>query len=128
MLEFYSPCFYHLVFTKLCPFLQILKRITIIPHFLFCGQLLFLAFYSFWVFEIDKIFGENMLFRYLKWLGKNVTWIYIIQWIFIGNTATEVYKTVSSPLYLICAYVIVLLISSSLAYLILKFREKTKAS
>jgi uncharacterized membrane protein len=88
----------------------------------------FLAFYSFFVFEIDKKFGENILFRYIKWLGKNVTMIYIIQWILTGNTATEVYKTVSSPLYLVSAYVIVLLISSSLAYLLLHFIKKTKAS
>jgi uncharacterized membrane protein len=89
----------------------------------------FLAFYSFFVFEIDKIIGDTILFRYIKWLGKNVTLVYVIQWIITGNTATEIYKTVSSPLYLVFAFVIVLLISSVLAYLILKFpAKKTTAS
>lgn len=39
--------------------------------------------------------GDTMVFRYLKWLGKNVTVIYIIQWLLIGNIATSLYKTQS---------------------------------
>ena len=45
----------------------------------------FLAFYSYFIFQADDIFGENKFFKYLKWLGKNVTMIYVIQWIITGN-------------------------------------------
>ena len=90
--------------------------------------ILFLAFYSFFVFEIDKLFGNFLLMKYLKWLGKNVTLIYVIQWIVTGNTATEVYKTISSPLYLALSFVLVLCVSSAATYLILKIKEKITIS
>lgn len=75
--------------------------------------LVFLSFYSLFMNEINHFAGRFILFRYLKWLGENVTFIYIIQWIIIGNTATEIYKTVSSPLCLVIYFVAVLLIASS---------------
>lgn len=31
--------------------------------------------------------------RYLKWLGRNVTSAYVLQWLLIGNIATEIYRT-----------------------------------
>ncbi len=87
----------------------------------------FLAFYSFLVFELNKLLGASKISNYLKWLGKNVTLVYAIQWIITGNTATEIYKTISSPYYLISAYVIILAASSLLTYLILKVKEKSTA-
>ena len=30
---------------------------------------------------------------FLKWLGKNITLFYIIQWLIIGNIATAIYQT-----------------------------------
>ncbi|MES2140400.1 MAG: heparan-alpha-glucosaminide N-acetyltransferase domain-containing protein [Bacteroidota bacterium] len=83
----------------------------------------FLFFYSFFINEIDKRFGTIILFVYLKWLGKNITIVYIIQWIIIGNSATEIYKTVSDPLYLALWFASVLLVSSGICYWWLKIRE-----
>lgn len=37
-------------------------------------------------------FSENLLLNYIRWLGKNVTIVYIFQWIIIGNIATYLYK------------------------------------
>lgn len=37
-------------------------------------------------------FSENLLVNYIRWLGKNVTIVYIFQWIIIGNIATYLYK------------------------------------
>lgn len=38
---------------------------------------------------------ETKLSRWVEWLGINVTAAYVIQWLFTGNIATEVYKTQS---------------------------------
>lgn len=83
----------------------------------------FLFFYSFFINEIDKIFGSGILFLYLKWLGKNITIVYIIQWIIIGNIATEIYKTVSNPLHLLLWFASVLFISSGICYSWIKIKE-----
>ena len=86
--------------------------------------LAFLAFYGFFVNETDKFLGNTVLFKYLKWLGKNVTVIYVIQWIIIGNTATEIYKTVSSPLYLLFWFFGILLVTSGVGYGVVRVGEK----
>ncbi|MCE9537948.1 MAG: heparan-alpha-glucosaminide N-acetyltransferase domain-containing protein [Bacteroidetes bacterium] len=83
----------------------------------------FLFFYSFFINEIDKRLGATILFIYLKWLGKNITIVYIIQWVIIGNIATEIYKTVSDPLYLLLWFASVLLISSGICYSWIKIKE-----
>jgi hypothetical protein len=83
----------------------------------------FLFFYTFFINQIDKILGGTILFVYLKWLGKNITIVYIIQWIIIGNIATEIYKTVSNPFYLLLWFASVLLISSGICYSWIKIKE-----
>lgn len=84
---------------------------------LFCiWVILFLTFYSFFIHEMNKAIGNSLVLNYLKWLGKNVTAIYIIQWLIIGNIATELYKTVSSPWHLTGYFFSVLLVSSITIY------------
>ena len=83
---------------------------------------LFLAFYSLFINEINKLIGDTMLFKYLKWLGKNVTLIYVIQWIIIGNLATTIYKTISNPLNLLFYFIGILILSSGVGYLLLKIK------
>ena len=41
----------------------------------------------------EKSAGNTITFRYVKWLGVNVTSVYFVQWLIIGNIATAVYKT-----------------------------------
>jgi len=86
--------------------------------------LVFLAFYGYFMNEINRFAGEFVLFRYIKWLGKNVTIIYVLQWILIGNTATEIYKTVSSPPYLLAYFAAALAIASGVCYSLLFLKEK----
>lgn len=93
----------------------------------FLWTLLFLAFYGFFANEINKLIGNTMVLNYIKWLGRNVTAMYFIQWVIIGNIATEVYKTVSSPLYLVVAYLAILLVSSALCWMYLKTRKPKEA-
>lgn len=43
----------------------------------------------------EKAAGDTIVLRYVKWLGINVTTVYIFQWLIIGNIATSIYKTQS---------------------------------
>ena len=55
-----------------------------------------LAFLAWWVLLIDEIstyFSRILPFRYLQWIGKNVTVFYVVQWLIIGNIATAIYQT-----------------------------------
>jgi uncharacterized membrane protein len=83
----------------------------------FLWMIVFLSLYSTCVHAI------TMLFTYLTWLGKHVTLIYIIQWIIIGNMATEIYKSITSPLYLASCFVGVLGASSGICYIALWLKE-----
>ena len=38
---------------------------------------------------------KNIIDKYLRFLGRNITVIYILQWIIIGNIATAIYRTQS---------------------------------
>ena len=44
---------------------------------------------------VEKASGNTIVFRYVRWLGVNVTTVYIFQWLIIGNIATLIYKTQS---------------------------------
>ena len=90
----------------------------------FLWTILFLAFYSLFVNEINTITGNFFIVKYVKWLGGNVTIVYVIQWILIGNIATEIYKTISSPLYLVISYLLILIVASCLTYLFIRMKEK----
>ncbi|MDP3434495.1 MAG: acyltransferase family protein, partial [Bacteroidota bacterium] len=43
-------------------------------------------------FVVQK-FSEFPIIVFLRWLGKNITAFYIIQWLIIGNIATAIYQT-----------------------------------
>lgn len=94
----------------------------------FLWVIVFLSVYSVCVHAITEHIGTTitMLFRYLTWLGKHVTLIYIIQWIIIGNMATDIYKSITSPLYLALCFVGVLGASSGICYVMLKLKELLK--
>ncbi len=83
----------------------------------FLWVILFLSFYSFFINEIEKKFGNSIVFKYIKWLGKNITMVYVIQWIIIGNIATEIFKTVASPSILFLCFLAVTGVSSGICYL-----------
>ena len=86
--------------------------------------LFFLGFYSYFVNKINNVFGQNILLRYVKWLGQHVTIIYVLQWVMIGNMATSIYKTVASPLYLAISFIVVVIASSTLCFVYLKIRNR----
>lgn len=46
-----------------------------------------------------KKFPKTYLGDFLKWLGKNITLFYVIQWLIIGNISTAIYQTQSINSY-----------------------------
>lgn len=44
-------------------------------------------------------FRRNGLEKLLAWMGRNITVIYVIQWLIIGNIATAIYQTQSLKLF-----------------------------
>jgi uncharacterized membrane protein len=86
--------------------------------------IVFITFYSIFIDEVGNKFGNSFIMKYVKWLGENVTIIYVIQWILIGNFATEIYKTVSQPMHLFYYYLAAMVLSSICAYLFLKLRAR----
>lgn len=88
--------------------------------------IVFMAFYGFLAGELNRLLGSTLFFRYLRWLGKNVTLIYIIQWIIIGNIATAVFRSIASPWLLLLSFAAILTIASLLTFVIEKFRKPAR--
>lgn len=61
---------------------------------------------------IHNHYESTRAMQFLRWLGKQVTPAYIIQWLFIGNIATAVYKTQS--LYQVSGWFLLILIFTGL--------------
>lgn len=49
-------------------------------------------------FLLNK-FPNTYIGNFLKWLGKNITLFYVIQWLIIGNISTAIYQTQSIDKY-----------------------------
>ncbi|TXT32874.1 MAG: putative membrane protein, partial [Chitinophagaceae bacterium] len=54
----------------------------------FIWVIAFVMGHAFFVNEINHYLGNTIVFKLIRWMGKNVTIIYIIQWIIIGNIST----------------------------------------
>ncbi len=53
----------------------------------------FMLLYVLLMNAITKEFGNSLSIKYISWVGKNVTLIYVVQWLIIGNIATAIYQT-----------------------------------
>jgi len=84
--------------------------------------LLWLSGYWLIVKQLNFYFGTNKIFIYLRWLGKNVTLAYIIQWVIIGNIGTSVFRTFNIYYSLISFVIITAIVSIIVFYL----EDKTK--
>jgi len=89
----------------------------------FLWVIVFIAFYAYFAHEIENVLGSTVIFKFIKWLGKNVTLVYIIQWIIIGNIATAIYRSITSFWLLLLCFSAVLAISTLLAFLMEKFQK-----
>jgi hypothetical protein len=94
----------------------------------FIWTIAFLAFYSYFVNEVEIQLKNNIVVKYVEWLGRNVTLTYFLQWIIIGNIATTIFKTMSSPAQLVFSFIGVLFAVSIACALILKAKKILKGS
>ena len=98
------------------------KIITDLPSyyhhqvFLFAWMLVFLVVFTWLAEKLESISGKSPVMIYVKWLGENVTAVYVIQWLIIGNIATAIYKT-QGMMAIMMWFVAILLLSSVAAYL-----------
>lgn len=91
----------------------------------FCAwTIAFLLFYSYFINEINLYFNQFKLLKFIAWLGTHVTIIYIIQWIIIGNIATEIYKTINEPYILITYYISILIACIVITRLYLEIKKR----
>ena len=92
----------------------------------FLWVIMFLSFYIYFINQLNNLIKNNFIVNYFKWLGKHVTLIYVIQWVLIGNMATQIYKTISSPIHLLICFFVIIFVSSGLTYFGLLLRAKYK--
>lgn len=59
----------------------------------FAWMVMFISGYIMLVHLVEENSGKHIVTRLMKWIGKNVTIIYIMQWIIIGNITTEIFQT-----------------------------------
>jgi hypothetical protein len=87
--------------------------------------------YSFWIIQflilltyvlhkVEVFRGKNDLLIYVKWLGKNVTVVYVFQWLLIGNIATALYKT-QDIISLIVWFILIVSVVTLLTFLFEKY-------
>lgn len=84
------------------------------------------AFVIFWVyalFLLNKVAENTVFFIYFQFLGKNVTTIYVFQWLIIGNLGTALYKSQNIWEWVFWIFNITIL-SSVLTYLWTQYRIK----
>ncbi len=92
------------------------------------GTIFFLwtiAFLAFWGIVNDypiRHLNDTWIIKYLRWAGKHVTTIYVVQWLLIGNIATAIYKT-QNAFQLIVWFAGVSLITSILVIIWVKWQK-----
>lgn len=91
--------------------------------FILC--VLFLAGYLVLTQLLIKYLADNKIIIYIIWLGKNVTTAYVLQWIIIGNIATEIYQTQSVQSLVIWFVLITGTVSAGI-YFWEKYRKQLK--
>lgn len=76
------------------------------------------------LFVVQRFSGFPVII-FLRWMGKNITVFYIIQWLILGNIATEIYQTqeLSKFVYWVGA---IFLITLGLTYLFQKLFDHQK--
>lgn len=77
----------------------------------FIWVIFFLTGYLFLIAKINSVMSKSVFLIYLKWLGKNVTLVYVFQWLIIGNISTEIYKTQNLTSSVLWFFAIMLVVS-----------------
>jgi len=84
----------------------------------FAWATIFMAGYLWAIKQAETGYGNTMFLRAVKWTGENVTLIYVVQWLIIGNLATGFYRSQDLFQYLFWTVSVTLLtVALSLGYL-----------
>lgn len=83
----------------------------------------FLLFYVWLTKIMNNRLGLRPPGRSLKWMGKNVTLIYMIQWVIIGNIGTGIFQSITSIWSLSFYFIVILAVSTVLTLLIIRVKE-----
>ncbi len=92
---------------------------------LFLWNLLFIVSYLVLIILADAESGNLKLFRAIRWVGANVTVLYVFQWLLIGNIATALYRT-QELLQVAAWFPAILAATYLLGYLYLKLKISRK--
>jgi hypothetical protein len=94
---------------------------------LFFGWVLLFMLSYLVVLKLADIHNGGLLFlRFIKWMGREVTLLYIIQWLIIGNIATVLFRT-QNLLQVAVWFGVITLVTILTGLLILKIRRAMKA-
>ncbi len=88
----------------------------------FIWGLLFLALWAALGRLLQSYFGRTWLLAYIRWLGRNVTLAYMMQWLIIGNMATAIYQSQAAFMFPV-HFVSVLLGTTIIVWLAVRLRK-----
>jgi hypothetical protein len=85
--------------------------------------ILFMISYLVFIKLTDIYYGDSFILRWIKWIGEEVTLLYVIQWLIIGNMATMLYK--SQDLLQVTAWLVIVTLATILTGLLfVKLRNR----
>jgi uncharacterized membrane protein len=87
-------------------------------YFIWCFS--FAVVYVFCLELILPAIQNTSAFTFIQWLGRHLLIVYIVQWLIIGNLATEVYKSINSIGLLFVFFAIILFVSCCLSFFVTK--------
>jgi uncharacterized membrane protein YhdT len=74
---------------------------------------------------VELHYGDHFVARSVKWIGKQVTILFVIQWLIIGNIATVLYR--SEDLFQVSAWFGIVTLATILGGLLfVKIRQRVK--
>jgi len=87
----------------------------------FVWVILFMISYFVLIKLLDKFYGGSAIAGWIKWMGRQVTVLYVIQWLIIGNLAPLFYRT-QNVFQLILWFFIVTLVTNLIGIIFIKLR------
>jgi hypothetical protein len=107
-------------------FIPAFKIITSLPDyyhhgiFLFAWLVAFLITWTWLLQKLEAVAGKSPVMRFIKWTGRNVTVVYVIQWLIIGNIATAIYRS-QEAWALVPWFLAILTVTAIIVYLYERF-------
>jgi uncharacterized membrane protein len=81
---------------------------------MFLWNICLLTFWLWFLWNVENEYSNMQPFKHLKWLGRNVTVSYAIQWLIIGNIGTNVFKTQGLDELIVWFFLVILAVISAI--------------